>query len=385
MATILLDSTMSHPFYGTRTVDESTTTRGYVKVLFSYCASSSSPNEVVFKIEGVKAALTNTALSPIGTYAVDGLIELSDINNEENKKTITINKSKYLNSEENDIVSEEDLEIAQLIFKREKEERVEQIKFSLLKNSGSHGFSFYYQDGASGDTNPSEGWNIIEGSDSIQTFEIKIPAYTAQPEEPEGLALPEVKSKIRPRFLFMGWNFARQFDFKRLVTKLDEQPIEPIGYFYGHETKDGEEVPDGCIKHTINGVDYVGAVLPKLPEYDADVYPWAVILKRTNTVEYDLIISSIQLCFNTTTTYGSGVVTIGTASTNRGSWISFACNGSKFTRTNSGTSSVFSGGDPVWCSRELMTATESIVNGAYAYTPDDSLYFTGTAVIPIYE
>ena len=112
MATIPLNSTMSHSFFGTRTVDGSTTTRGYVKVLFSYGASPSSPDEVIFKIEGVKAALTNTALSPIGTYAVDGLIELSDINNEENKKTITINKHKHLNSEENDIVSEEDLEIA---------------------------------------------------------------------------------------------------------------------------------------------------------------------------------------------------------------------------------------------------------------------------------
>lgn len=44
---------------------------------------------------------------------------------------------------------------------------------------------------------------------------------------------------------------------------------EPVAYLYGHIAKEGETPT-----HTINGVDYVGAVLPKLPETDL---PYAVL------------------------------------------------------------------------------------------------------------
>ena len=43
---------------------------------------------------------------------------------------------------------------------------------------------------------------------------------------------------------------------------------EPIGYLYGHVAKEGETPT-----HIINGVDYVGAALPKVPEVDTREYP----------------------------------------------------------------------------------------------------------------
>ena len=49
-------------------------------------------------------------------------------------------------------------------------------------------------------------------------------------------------------------------------------PSEPVAYLYGHVAKEGETPT-----HTIDGVGYVGAVLPKLPEWDTVAYPYAVI------------------------------------------------------------------------------------------------------------
>lgn len=53
--------------------------------------------------------------------------------------------------------------------------------------------------------------------------------------------------------------------------------VFPQRYLYGHVAKDGETVPDGLIKCTINGTDYVGAVLPQLPEWDKKKHPYALI------------------------------------------------------------------------------------------------------------
>lgn len=52
-----------------------------------------------------------------------------------------------------------------------------------------------------------------------------------------------------------------------------EQPEkEPIGFLYGYVAGEGETPT-----HTIDGVGYVGAVLPKLPEWDREAYPYAVV------------------------------------------------------------------------------------------------------------
>lgn len=57
-----------------------------------------------------------------------------------------------------------------------------------------------------------------------------------------------------------------------MVGKPLPQGKEPIGYFYGHIAKEGETAT-----RTIDGVGYVGEVLPKLPEWDKEAYPYACI------------------------------------------------------------------------------------------------------------
>jgi hypothetical protein len=55
---------------------------------------------------------------------------------------------------------------------------------------------------------------------------------------------------------------------------------EPIGFLYGHVAKEGEEIPNGWIKRTINGVDYVGMVLSDLPASPDETYKYQVIVAR---------------------------------------------------------------------------------------------------------
>lgn len=60
-----------------------------------------------------------------------------------------------------------------------------------------------------------------------------------------------------------------------------EPEREPIAYFYGRVAQDGEEVPDWCIKRTINGVDCIGVIRPDIytvytPELQ-EQYPYASI------------------------------------------------------------------------------------------------------------
>lgn len=50
---------------------------------------------------------------------------------------------------------------------------------------------------------------------------------------------------------------------------------EPVAWLYGHVAKEGETPT-----HTIDGVDYVGVVLPKLPVWNETAYPYAVITAR---------------------------------------------------------------------------------------------------------
>ena len=60
-----------------------------------------------------------------------------------------------------------------------------------------------------------------------------------------------------------------------LAAFLTPHPIphrEPIGYLYGHVAKEGETPT-----HTINGVDYVGVVAPKVLEPPRNGYPYEVI------------------------------------------------------------------------------------------------------------
>lgn len=67
---------------------------------------------------------------------------------------------------------------------------------------------------------------------------------------------------------------------------------EPIGYLYGHVAKEGETPT-----HTIDGVDYVGVITPKLPEWNKTTHPYAVIGYGDN-YGYQFTYSSSQLTAN---------------------------------------------------------------------------------------
>lgn len=67
---------------------------------------------------------------------------------------------------------------------------------------------------------------------------------------------------------------------KGLALGLAGKPLEfalgkePIGFLYGREAKEGETPT-----HIIDDVDYVGAILPPLPEWDKTAYPYAFLVE----------------------------------------------------------------------------------------------------------
>ena len=76
-----------------------------------------------------------------------------------------------------------------------------------------------------------------------------------------------------------------------LVSRGQFPQREPVAYLYGHVAKEGETPT-----HTINGVEYVGAVLPALPEYDKTVYQYATLFyHETSTVsQYVVFVTDIR-------------------------------------------------------------------------------------------
>lgn len=84
-----------------------------------------------------------------------------------------------------------------------------------------------------------------------------------------------------------------------LALALPPRPLapvkEPIGYLYGHIAKEGEKAT-----HAIDGVGYVGAVLPKLPEWDKEGYPYACIGYNTAGGDVLLAVSESPFKYNGT-------------------------------------------------------------------------------------
>jgi hypothetical protein len=70
---------------------------------------------------------------------------------------------------------------------------------------------------------------------------------------------------IDPTSMLMGYRVGQMIRGMRVKK-------EPVAYLYGHVAKEGETPT-----HTIDGVGYVGAVLPKLPDYDAEEYDKAFV------------------------------------------------------------------------------------------------------------
>lgn len=79
-----------------------------------------------------------------------------------------------------------------------------------------------------------------------------------------------------------------------LLCPSEKRVEEPVAYLYGHVAKEGE-----AVTHVVNGVSYVGAVLPKVPERDREKYPYVSIIKKSGYSwggDYDLA----YLCFSDT-------------------------------------------------------------------------------------
>lgn len=103
--------------------------------------------------------------------------------------------------------------------------------------------------------------NIFNGD------EIWLAADTVTPVEEEPVPEPEPEEpKKFPFKQWMGMYLLGVCSPRRAFPQR-----EPIGYLYGHIAKDGETPT-----HTINGVDYVGNVLPKAPEVEGYEYAFYV-------------------------------------------------------------------------------------------------------------
>lgn len=66
---------------------------------------------------------------------------------------------------------------------------------------------------------------------------------------------------------------------------------EPVAYLYGHVAKEGETPT-----HTINGVDYVGEILPALPEGIEETYKYKFI--NANGSAFYAFATSVELKFH---------------------------------------------------------------------------------------
>ena len=86
------------------------------------------------------------------------------------------------------------------------------------------------------------------------------------------------------------------FNLKKPLPVADVEPDEPTAtmYLYGREAK-ADETPTAYI----GDVGYVGAVLPPLPVWDKEQYPYAVICKYLDVfgsvIGYDIVVSNRPL------------------------------------------------------------------------------------------
>lgn len=138
---------------------------------------------------------------------------------------------------------------------------------------------------------------------------------------------------------------------------------EPIGHFYGHETNEGETPT-----HIINGVDYVGAVLPDINDVwtDKETYPYAYV-SFYDRFGYELFVTD-----NILGAYTDGCMLIHHAVTNAlhykfidGEWVPQG-------------DVVVDSPTPIWCSVDLYYLNEEfLISG--------NLCLDASTPIPIYD
>lgn len=74
------------------------------------------------------------------------------------------------------------------------------------------------------------------------------------------------------------------------VRQFPKPTAEPVAFLYGHIAKEGETPT-----HSINGVDYVGWIGPKLPVYDQSKYKYALLGYSVSNRPYELAVSSLPM------------------------------------------------------------------------------------------
>lgn len=64
---------------------------------------------------------------------------------------------------------------------------------------------------------------------------------------------------------------------------------EPIGYLYGHVAKEGEEPAVGTNRYVVNGVEYIGAIVPKPPVWDTGTFHHTCMFPTRNFISGALL------------------------------------------------------------------------------------------------
>ena len=149
-----------------------------------------------------------------------------------------------------------------------------------------------------------------------------------------------------------------------------DEPVEPIGYLYGRVAEDGE-----TDTITIDGVRYVGMVLPKLPKWDTEKYPYAWIRSveySDGTVKYYLRVFSEPLVYRY-----DGFLNKKYVIYNPGSGILFDHKNDEWVQF--GTECELGNYFPV------DSFLDSWVNHDVISDEDDSVYQYATDPIPVYE
>ena len=211
-------------------------------------------------------------------------------------------------------------------------------------------FAFYTSDGEDGN-----GWGVNQS----QTIDL-----TGEEEPEEPVAAWDERS------FWLGVSLG--LAGKGLPPIKTAEPVEPVAYLYGHIAKEGETVTHP----NINGVDYVGAVLPKLPEWDRAAYPYAFIHYGFTNEKYTIHVLN-EKCHYRDWPAGRCGVLVSNASTRcsyaltDGEWVweGEAIYTTAVTRGNDGTTV----GEIVWSNYDIRNETEQ------------TLYLAAIDPIPVYE
>jgi hypothetical protein len=184
-----------------------------------------------------------------------------------------------------------------------------------------------------------------DGGGMLSFYILPAGTYTVKIEKAVTTAAP-----IDPQSLMAGWLVGK----KIVAMRGKVNSAEPVAYLYGHVAKEGETPT-----HTINGVGYVGEVMPKLPEWDEETYRNACIGKAAGGSQFALSMSQSPCVYN-----GTAVVVASPrlfCMYNKGEWRAIA--------SGSGNMSL---GSVIWANHDILNE-------------DGTTYLAASDPVPVYE